>query len=63
MSELMLARYETNPILMDEEVRKHFNIPSNKYYTVSMWPHKTAGVVRISNLSREVKNKKISKSS
>lgn len=55
-------QYAANPVAMDEQVRKWCNLPEDKYYTVSMWPEERAGVVTVTNVSRVVKAKKVSKS-
>ena len=58
----LLAKYLANPLGTDEEVRKALDLPADRYYTVSTWPEEHAGKVYVLRLSREVKNKKISKS-
>ena len=61
MSPEMFARYDKNPMGMDEEVRRHFKIPSDKYYSVSVMNE--IGAVHITpKLVRHVTAKKISKS-
>lgn len=60
MSQDLFTRYNNNPIKCDKEVRETFGIPSDKYYTVSVYL--IQGIVRVSNLSRHVSMKKISKS-
>lgn len=57
-----MARYEANPLAMDAVVRQQFGLSEDRYYTVSMWPRETAGQVRVSNLTRIVRAKKVSKS-
>lgn len=36
MSTEMFKQYQANPLGMDAVVRNHFNVPDNRYYTVSM---------------------------
>lgn len=60
LPENLLKEYLGNPLAADEKVRKHCNLPEDKYYVVSVWPN--PGIVRITNVSRTVKGKKISKS-
>jgi hypothetical protein len=60
MSSELFAEYKINPLGMDEKVRKEMELPDNKYYSVSMWPHE--GRVTVTNLSRVVHAKKVSKS-
>ncbi len=60
LPDTLLAEYLLNPLVADEKVRKATNVPSDKYYTVSVWP--VAGQVRLNGLNREVKSKKVSKS-
>lgn len=55
-------QYAANPVAMDEQVRKWCNLPDDKYYSVSVWPEHRAGVVTVTNVSRVVKAKKVSKS-
>lgn len=43
------------------DVRKLFNIPANKYYSVATYPKEKAGTVEITG-DRDVPVKKISKS-
>lgn len=56
----LFARYMANPLAMDASVCAHCLIPSNRYYTVSVWP--IEGEVRIGHLQRTVSAVKISKS-
>lgn len=55
-----LTEYLVNPLQADEKVRQWCQIPEDRYYTVSIWPE--AGVVRVNNIHRTVRAKKISKS-
>ena len=34
-----------NPLQMGDKVRKWFQVPENKYYSVSTWPENVAGNV------------------
>jgi len=56
----LFVEYANNPLGMDEKLRKFCNLPESKYYTVSVWP--IEGQVRVTNVPRVVKSKKISKS-
>lgn len=56
----LLKSYLRDPQASDAAVRAFANMPSNRYYTVSIWP--VAGHLRISRF-RDVPVKKISKSS
>ena len=63
LNEELLKRYINDPMGMDEEIRKKFDIPKNRYYTISTWPEKVAGYLYIDmKRTREVSAKKISKS-
>jgi hypothetical protein len=63
MSDEHFKQYLANPHGADATVRGAFGIPSNRYYTVGIWPPHTAGFVRVNmSLTRVVKNAKISKS-
>ena len=63
LDEETLKRYINDPVGMDEEIRKKFNIPNNRYYTISTWPEKVAGYFYIDmKRTRDVPAKKISKS-
>jgi hypothetical protein len=59
LSKEQLDRYVKNP-LDDQWLRDYFKIPEDKYYSVSIYPE--PGFIKILKLSREEKNKKISKS-
>lgn len=61
MSEEMFHEYAANPIRLDADVRKRFQIPENKYYTVAMYPPHIAGTVTVER-ERVVRAHKISKS-
>lgn len=50
------------PYKFDASVRRMFHIPSDRYYTVAVWPESVAGTVRLNGLSRSVAACKISKS-
>ena len=59
----MFKRYHADPLGTDAEVRKHFKIPDDKYYSVGTWPEQFEGDVHITaKLVRTVKSAKISKS-
>ncbi len=60
MPEALFERYRKDPLAHDEEVRQVMKIPEDRYYTVEMWPN--AGVVRVTNVNRVVRAKKVSKS-
>ncbi len=57
----LLARYEADPLALDEEVRRRFGIPEDRYYSVAIYPPELAGRITIER-SRAVKSVKISKS-
>jgi len=56
------TQYAANPVAMDEQVRSWCKLPEDKYYSVTVWPDELAGVVTLTNVSRVVKAKKVSKS-
>lgn len=61
----LLEQYMTNPLSqsVDEEIRSKFSIPTNRYYSVTVFPPERAGEVRVDLIrTREVSAKKISKS-
>lgn len=61
MTDEQFKQYSADPKGMDETVRTWFKLPPDRYYTISIWP--VPGIVRVnSTLHREVKLKKISKS-
>ena len=62
MSPELFKEYLLNPLAADEKVRNDLGLPENRCYTVSVWPEKFAGQVRVNNQVRTVKAKKISKS-
>lgn len=52
-----------DPNKCGDKVRKWFNVPENRYYSVSTWPENVAGNVWLNEkLFRDVPKKKISKS-
>jgi hypothetical protein len=62
MSEMRLTKDQLTAYMSGLlDIRKLFNIPENKYYTVVLSPEKRAGIVSITT-DREVPVKKISKS-
>ena len=57
----LFKKYNERPLEFDSEIRTKFNIPDNRYYTVSVWP--VEGEVRVDNKRfRDVVKNKISKS-
>jgi hypothetical protein len=63
----LFAKYASDPLKYDEEVRSFAEIPDNRYYNVSMWPEELAGRVYVrtptdKDKARVVKAKKVSKS-
>lgn len=64
LSAEQLERYRSSPPLaLDEEIRRQFGIPDDRYYVVSLWPECVAGVVTVDKRRyRVVGVKKISKS-
>jgi hypothetical protein len=63
MTPEMFARYSANPLGMDAEVRNHFQVPDNRYYTVTTWPPERAGQLFVDlKRTRVVHAKKVSKS-
>ena len=61
MSPELFKKYSNDPKGTDEEVRRTLKISEDKYYSVSMM-NDIGAVTIISNMHREVKAKKISKS-
>jgi hypothetical protein len=61
MSGELFTKYEADPLGMDEEVRRRFGIPDNRYYTVAVFPQHLAGRITVER-TRLVKTAKISKS-
>lgn len=58
-----LKQYDDDPWSMEKEIRELFNIPEDRYFTVSTYPANVAGNVRVDmTRHRVVKPKKISKS-
>lgn len=63
MTPEMFARYTADPLAMDAEVRRHFKLPENRYYTVTTWPPERAGQLFVDETrTRVVHAKKVSKS-
>ena len=62
LSPEQFKEYTAHPLAADEKVRKWVGLPDNRYYSVAIWPEMVAGVVRVTNVSRTVTAKKISKS-
>ncbi len=61
MSPELFKVYENDPLHSDALIRTKFNVPDNRYYTVSVWP--TSGFIRIdNNRFRDATKSKISKS-
>jgi hypothetical protein len=59
----MLARYALDPLALDEEIRRHFAIPEDRYYSVARYPEHIAGLITIDQTRTRVpKARKISKS-
>lgn len=51
-------------VQMDQEVRNRFKVPSDRYYSVVMWPPSMQGTVTVDpSRTRYVEKTKISKSS
>lgn len=49
MSDRDFKKYEYDPREMDKFIREKYDIPQNRYYTVSMFPEKFQGIIRIDN--------------
>ena len=47
---------------MDGNVRSWCDLPTDKYFSVSVWPEDRSGVVMVTNVGRVVTAKKVSKS-
>jgi hypothetical protein len=64
MTPELLDRVNDKGLLaLDDEVRKKFNIPDDRYYSVLTWPDSLAGRVWLDeNRFRAAPKKKISKS-
>jgi hypothetical protein len=64
MSPLMMKRYvsQENPLVMDEEIRKTFKVPRNRFYSVSMNTHNYGAVIVDQTRVRTVAAVKLSKS-
>lgn len=58
-----LAEYNKNPLAYDATLRKKYNIPEDRYYSVSQYPEKCAGNLYVDmTRNRIIHKKKISKS-
>ena len=55
-------QYVANPLGMDGNVRSWCDLPTDKYFSVSVWPEDRSGVVMVTNVGRVVTAKKVSKS-
>jgi len=64
MTDEMFKRYMAdNSGQVDREIRNKFNIPDNRYYSVTTWPEHLQGRVFVdSKRVRDIPVKKISKS-
>lgn len=65
MDEKTFARFaasEQERSAMDEEIRKKFHIPSNRYYTVTLPPSPAGRVFLDESRKRELHTPKLSKS-
>lgn len=60
LPDYIFSVYVNAPLRYDESVREFCGIPDNRYFTVSIWPIR--GIVTLTNLTRTVTAKKISKS-
>ncbi len=58
----LFNKYRSNPLDLDEQVRKFCLLRDDRYYTVSVWPEHLVGRVYQTDNVRTVKTKKISKS-
>lgn len=61
MSPALFDEFHDNPLGMDAIVRKQFQIPENRYYTVAVFPEHLKGRITVER-ERHVKATKISKS-
>jgi hypothetical protein len=63
LTDRQFKKYAAYPLATDQKVRRWFNVPKDRYYTVAMWPAERTGEVQVTtDLHREVRGPKISKS-
>lgn len=58
-----LEEYSKDPMAYDKTLRKRYNIPEDRYYSICQFPEKVAGELRIDMTRyRTIPKRKISKS-